>query len=141
MVEEFVSREMINHGIGQMVAMLLTIFFIPRLWITSPVGALGILIAIAMINATFWDASLFFFLPDTLSANSLKLLATNGVLFWILVKLVPGIRVQGVLPALVAPLLFTVISTMLNMLSAHLDWIAFIAYIFSLLTSFRDSFK
>ncbi len=139
MIEEIISREMLNHGISQLVAMMLTIFFIPRLWVTSPIGALGILIAISIVNATFWDKTLFYFLPDTLGVNTLKLLLGNGVLFWILVKVVPGIEVKGVLPALVAPLVFTIISMLLSMFSAHLDWLSFLSYIFSWFTSYKES--
>jgi uncharacterized membrane protein YvlD (DUF360 family) len=139
MIEEIISPSMFNHGISQLIAMLLTIFFIPRLWVTSPIGAFGILIAIAMVNATFWDTSLFFFLPDTISVNGLKLLLANGVLFWVLVHFVPGIRVQGILPAILAPLLFTLISSLLNVFAADVDWVKILSYFFDTLVYFKNS--
>lgn len=139
MIEDIISREMLNHGIAQMIAMMLTIFFIPRLWVTSPLGAFGILLAITIVNATFWDKTLFESMPDTISVNALKLLIGNGVLFWILVKLVPGIKVEGVLPALVAPLVFTIISTLLNTFASEVDWLGILGSLFSLLGDFKDS--
>jgi uncharacterized membrane protein YvlD (DUF360 family) len=140
MIVDLISPNMFNHGISQLIAMLLTIFFIPRLWVTSPIGAVGILIAIAMINATFWDTSLFFFLPDTISVNGLKLLLANGILFWVLVHFIPGIRVKGILPAILAPVTFTLISSLLNIYAADLDWIKILSYFFDTLVSFKNSF-
>jgi hypothetical protein len=139
MIESFISREMINHGLTQLIAMMLTIFFIPRLWVTSPLGAIGILISISIVNATFWDANLFYFLPDNIGVNTIKLLIGNGALFWVLVKLVPGIKITGVLPALIAPVVFTLISTILNIFSAQIDWLTIIEYLFSLFSSYKES--
>jgi len=141
LLREVSMRGMFNHGVNQLIAMSLTIFFIPRLWVTSPLSALGILGAIAIVNATLWDANLFFGIPDSFSSTAAKLFFANGVLFWLLVKIMPGIKVDGVLPALVAPVVFTVISSLLHSFVADLDWITIFGIGLEYLTEFKESIR
>jgi hypothetical protein len=56
--------------------------------------------------------------------QALLLFLANGVLFWILVKILPGIEVQGVLPALAAPVVFTLTSLFIDHYLADVDWLA-----------------
>ena len=46
----------------------------------------------------------------------------NGVIFWGIVKLLPGIEVEGVWPALVAPMVFAVLSILIPTLAEEIDW-------------------
>src|SRR5688572_8919198 len=91
----------------QVIAMMITALLIPRLRITSLLGALGIVAALAAFNATLWDSALFSAIPQAATVEALVLLIVNGVIFFVLTKVIPGIEVRGVLPALVAPLVFT----------------------------------
>lgn len=103
--------------------MVVTALLIPGLRITSIFGALATVVAIALVNSKVWDAALFFSVPDHLSTQVLFLFLANGLIFWVLVKLLPGIEVSGILPALIAPIVFTVSSLLISKYLAHVDWI------------------
>ena len=107
---------MLSHWILQIVAMALTALAIPKLKITSLFGALGAVVGLAFVNATVWDAALFFSVPNGISTQMVTLLLANGALFWILAKVLPGIEIEGILPAIIAPIVFTVISMVITSL-------------------------
>jgi len=139
LIKELSSASMVNNAITYLFAMCLTIFLIPRLWISSPIGAIVILAAIAIVNSTLWDANLFFDIPDSLSITAVKLFLANGVLFWILVKLLPGIEVMGIVPALVAPVVLTIISSLLRVFMPDVDWISLVQSLFQTIIEFKNS--
>lgn len=118
-----------NYWFLQTVAMMLTALIIPNLTVTGPFGAFITVFAIAFINSKVWDAALFFQLPDTLTVQALVLFFSNGTIFWILVKLLPGIEVTGFLPALIAPLVFTVCSLLIDEYAKDIDWLNVLNYI------------
>jgi putative membrane protein len=111
-----------NYFVLQTVAMMITVALIPRLRMTSIFGALLTVVALAFVNATMWDAALFFSLPASFSTHALLLLGANGLLFWILVKLLPGIEIEGFLPAIAAPVVFTLVSLAVNQYGREIDW-------------------
>ena len=129
-----------GYWLGKTVAMALTAFLIPKLTITNIGGALFTVVAIALVNATIWDAQLFSFVPTAFSTDALLLLLANGVLFWVLVKLLPGIEVEGVLPALVAPVVFTLSSVLVTELGNEVDWDAVFAFALSTLGDIKSYF-
>jgi putative membrane protein len=114
----------INYWILQTAAMMLTALLIPNLRITSIFGALLVVFALGLVNATVWDAALFFQMPQAVTTQALVLLVANGAIFWVLVKILPGIEVDGVVPALVAPVVFTVISLLVSRHGRDIDWLA-----------------
>lgn len=114
-------RGLINYWGLQTVAMMLTALVIPRMRITSIFGALGIVLALGLVNATVWDTALFFSVPSSFSKQALTLLASNGIIFWVLVKLLPGIEIEGFAPAFVAPVVFTAISLAISTYGRDLD--------------------
>lgn len=114
-------RGLINYWGLQTVAMMLTALVIPRMKITSIFGALGIVLALGLVNATVWDTALFFSVPSSFSRHALTLLAANGLLFWVLVKILPGIEIDGFAPALVAPVVFTALSLAISAYGRDLD--------------------
>lgn len=115
-------NEMISYWLLQMVAMGLTALLIPRLRITGLFGALKIVAALSFLNATVWDAALFFSIPDAATTQAATLLVVNGLIFWILVKLIDGIEVDGLLPAIVAPVVFTILSLAIDQYGGEIDW-------------------
>ncbi len=115
--------KMLNYWILQAIGMWLTTIIIPRLRITGVSGAFLIVIALAMVNATIWDAALFFSIPDMFTAHAMTILLANGVVFWVLVKILPGIEVDGILPAIAAPVVFTLVSLFVNEYLKDVDWI------------------
>ena len=111
-----------SDWILQSVATLSTCALIPRLKITSIFGALTTVIALAFVNATIWNAALFFEIPRTLTMQSGLLFLANGIIFWILVKILPGIEVNGFLPALIAPVVFTFCSLAVDQFHDKVPW-------------------
>jgi len=140
MVESSLS-DIAGYWILQTVAMMVTALLIPRLRITGILGALGTVVALAFINATFWDAALFFSLPKSATAHALTLVLANGVIFWILVKLLPGIEIKGVLPALVAPLVFAICSMLIHRYGQGIDWAQIFETVLEQVSALRDYFR
>lgn len=78
---------------------------------------------LALINATLWDAALFFSLPNSVSFKVITLFLINGALFWLVAKILPGIEVRGIMPALAAPLVFTVCSMLIDIYGRDVNWL------------------
>jgi putative membrane protein len=128
----------INYWIVQTAAMMLTALLIPNLRITSIFGALLVVFALGLVNATVWDAALFFQVPQAVTTQALVLLLANGAIFWVLVKILPGIEVDGVLPALVAPIVFTLISLLVSRHGRDIDWVGLLDRAIAALESARS---
>lgn len=108
--------------LSQVVAMMLTMAILPRMRMTSLFGAGMLVTAIAIVNIYFWDSSLFFSLPEQVNQRSLVLLLVNGGIFWVLVKVLPGVEIDGLLPAILAPLVFTVLTVLVKHYAPLVDW-------------------
>jgi len=91
-------EETIRPWLLNTIAMMLTALVIPGLRITSIFGAIGIVLALAIVNQTVWNAAMFETIPHAATVQALVLVVANGAIFWILAKLLPGIEVKGVLP-------------------------------------------
>jgi uncharacterized membrane protein YvlD (DUF360 family) len=111
-----------GYWLIQTVAMLLTVFLIPKLRVHGPFPAFLAVVSLAFINAHLWSTALFFSIPHSLTLQAGALLLANGLIFWAIAKVLPGIEVEGVLPAIAAPVVFTICSLVLNQLSAQVDW-------------------
>ncbi len=127
-----------NYWFLQTVAMLVTVCLLPGLKVTSLFGATGMVVALALVNSFLWDAGLFFSVPASLSTHALFILAANGALFWVLVKLLPGIEIEGVLSAFLAPVVFTLSSAMIWTYAKDIDWLAVFATLADGVQSLRD---
>jgi uncharacterized membrane protein YvlD (DUF360 family) len=134
-------RGVINYWGLQTVAMMLTALLIPRMRITSIFGALGIVLALGLVNATVWDTALFFSVPSSFSGQALTLLLANGVLFWVLVKLLPGIEIDGFAPALVAPVVFTALSLGISAYGRDVDLLDLGRKGVAAISQFRDQMQ
>ena len=77
-------------------------------------------------------------LPHSATVQTLVLVLSNGAIFWILAKLVPGIEVKGILPAIVAPVVFTVLSGLVWRYGAHVDFVALCEKAIEKVTELRD---
>lgn len=131
--------QLINHWVLQTIAVTLTAFLIPRLRVTSLFGALSFAVAISLVNATVWNAGLFSELPTAFSSYTLTVLVTNGAIFWFLVKILPGIESDGIIPVLVGPIIFTICSVLVNKYGRDIDWIAVGTQAIAWLQSLRDT--
>ena len=116
--------ELANYWILQTLAMMLTVFLLPRLYLTNVLGAIFTVAALSFINTSIWSATLFFSIPIDFSTHAIVLFLANGLLFWALVKLLPGIEVKGFLAALAAPVVFTFCSYFGYQYGRDIDWIA-----------------
>jgi uncharacterized membrane protein YvlD (DUF360 family) len=114
--------DVLNHWILQTIAMGIAIFLIPRISVTSIFGPLIMVMGLALFNAFLWDENLFFFIPTDLGTRTLVILLINGVAFWVLVKILPGIECTGILPALIAPLVFTIVNALVFEYGREIDW-------------------
>lgn len=130
----------LNYWFLQTVAMTVTALLIPKLRITSIFGALITVISLAAINATVWDAALFLSMPQAFTTQAGLLLATNGAIFWILVKLLPGIEVEGVFPAIIAPVVFAICSILISHYGKHIDWPAVFEFVVSSMGELKEHF-
>jgi len=136
MDEPFVGT--LSYWFLQSLAMALTALLIPGLRVTSVFGALATVVALALVTATVWDAALFFSVPHAVSTQMVVLLVSNGVIFWVLVKLLPGIEVDGILPALAAPVVFTLVSLLVSNYGREIDWGQLLSWLSDRVRSLRD---
>lgn len=134
-------NKMITHWIFQTVAMLLTAALLPRMYVTSILGAFFVVLALAFVNATIWDAALFFSVPNSVTTHAVLLLFANGVLFWALTKLLPGIQIEGFWPAIVAPVIFTVLSVIIDRYGRQIDWPYVLDQMLDMTGRARDYFR
>ncbi len=131
----------LGYWLVQTLAMMLTCLLIPKLKVSSPFWAFVAVVALALVNAHFWDAALFFHIPEAVSTQALILLLANGTLFWVLVKILPGIEVEGIVPAMVAPLVFTVTTLVVAEVAQEVDWGKVVAETIRVAGEARDYFQ
>ena len=112
---------MLSLVLLQTLAMVITALLLPGLKVTSILGPVLAVLAIAGVNVNFWSASLFFQVPLELSGNSLILLAVNGAIFWVIIKFVPGIEISGILAPLLAPIIFTLSAMVIQIYQPNLE--------------------
>ncbi len=134
---DFFRMFSISNWFLQSVAMGITALLLPKLRVTSIFGPLLTVLCLAFVNVHVWDAALFFQVPDTFTTHTLVALFVNGALFWFLVKLLPGIEIEGVLTALIAPVIFTVCNLLIVTYGDRVDW----AYIFSVIIDILSYLK
>ncbi len=131
----------LNFWVLQTIAMLLTALLIPGLKVTGPLGALLTVVGLALVNSKIWDTALFFQIPDAITTQALVLFLANGVIFWIIVKILPGIEVRGVFPALVAPVIFSILSIVIGEYGKNVDWLGVGRSAVEAIADFRDQIK
>ena len=119
---EFLQRVDVTYWAFQTAAMMLTCFLLPNLEVRGPIPAFFTVLVLAFINAHVWNAALFFNIPNTFTMQTLSLLLVNGIIFWIVVKILPGIDIEGVLPAIIAPIVFTVCSVAISHFGSQVNW-------------------
>ena len=126
-----------SYWLLQTVAMMLTCALIPKLRVSGPFWAFVTVITLAFINSKVWDAALFFEIPNTFTIQTVSLFLVNGLIFWVVVKLLPGIEVDGLVPALVAPVVFTFLSLIISEYHDKIDWSAVFNFLLSILQEVR----
>lgn len=135
----------LTHWLMQIVAMALTVFLLPGVQITKPSGLVLTVGAISAVNTLLWSDALFSALPDSLTQRAVLLVLTNGAIFWVLAKLLPGIEIHSVTAALFAPIVFSVLNVATHHYAPMVDWPAVAAttweYLQQLFASLRSFFQ
>ena len=112
-----------SYWICQTIAMMLTALLLPKLRITSFIGALAAVTGLARVNAHLWSTAAFFSVPDSVTLHAITLLAVNGIIFWLVIKFAPGIEIDGILTAFIAPVIFTITSLFISRYGQNVNWI------------------
>ena len=123
----------------QSIALLITALLIPRFTVAGPFSALKFVTVLSIINTTLWNASLFSAIPNSFTAHTLVVVLANGALFWGLAKIMPGIMIDGWLPAIVGPIVFTIISAVTFNYGKDVDWVDVFERAADYVTSTRDT--
>lgn len=123
----------------QTVAMMITAFLLPGLTVSGPLPAFAAVAALAFVNSHLWDAALFFQIPDSFGQPQLIVLAANAIIFWVIVKLLPGIEIKGILPAIAAPILFTITGIVISKYEPMIDWSKVYASVVEFISHLKDS--
>ena len=114
----------LSHWITQCLSMSLVALFIPNLRVTSIFGPVFAVVGLSLVNTYLWSSELFSVLPSSVSAQTATILLINGAIFWLVVKVMPGIETKGIIPSLVAPIVFTACSLVLPKVTDSIDWVA-----------------
>lgn len=130
-----------TYWAAQTAAMLLTAWLLPGLTVSGPLPAFATVLGLAFVNSHLWSTALMFHIPDSFAAQSLLLLLANGVIFWIIVKLLPGIEVTSFLAAIAAPVVFSLSAFILQPLIEQTDWVAVFEWIQAAVTQVREYFE
>jgi putative membrane protein len=70
------------------------------------------------VNAIVRPLAVFFTLPLTILTLGLFLFVINALMLWLTAALVPGFRIAGFVPALLASLLLTLLNVLIGVLLA-----------------------
>jgi putative membrane protein len=81
-------------------------------WDSALVGA----IVLGFVNAVIRPLMVLFTLPFTILTFGLFLLVVNAMVLWLVAILVPGIRVQGFVPAFLGSLVLTFLNMIVTLL-------------------------
>jgi len=111
-----------SYWIIQAVALTITAFLLPGLRITSILGPIMLVAGLAIVNAFLWDASLFFHIPKDISTHAILIVLWNALIFWFLVKLIPGVEIRGFVAPVLAPILITVTTLFAGQYATKIDW-------------------
>ena len=121
---ESFSLDMINWDFFglQLIAVAITAAIVPGLRLTGITGLFLFSLCLSIVNSVLWDTNLFFQLPDGLTTRALSVFAINAGLFFVLVKILPGIEMSGILSAFIAPLVMTGTILLLRQVSGELSF-------------------
>lgn len=89
-------------------------FFVPGVAIATFPVAIGAAISIGFINSSIKPLIRLLSLPITLLSLGSFSLVINGFCFWFATLFVPGFTVHGLFSFLIAPIVLSVVSTMLT---------------------------
>ena len=98
-------------------ALILTAYLVPGFYVESfwPTAILAAVV-LALINTFIRPLLVLLTIPLTVLTLGLFLFVVNAVVLWLLTLIVPGVRIDNFLSALLAALVLSVVSAILSML-------------------------
>ena len=111
-----------SQWITQIVALALTAWILPGLKISNLLSLVGMVFIISLTNSMLWDAALFYQIPDSISLQALLTILANGLFFFVLVRLLPGIECTGIGTAIISPILFSLLTIGLSRYGKDVNW-------------------
>lgn len=112
----------VSDWIIQVVALALTALILPGLKISSLFSLVGLVFIISLTNSLIWDAALFYQIPDSLTSQALLTVAANGLFFFVLVRVLPGVECAGIGTAIISPILFSILTVTLSRYGKEINW-------------------
>jgi putative membrane protein len=106
----------INAGV-----LLLLPYLIPAVQITTFGAALLVALVLGLLNAIVRPVLVLLTLPITLLTLGLFLFVINGLMFWLAANMLPGFEVGGFWWAVLAALVYSVISSAVSSLLLRSD--------------------
>lgn len=91
-------------------------YVVPGVSVASFFSALITALILALINAIIKPILVIFTLPINILTLGLFTLVINGLLFWFAGSIIKGFEIAGFWPAFWAALVYSIISTLINML-------------------------
>lgn len=138
---DILSTIKLDIWVIQTLAMILTAILMPKFTVSGPISALIAVITLSVVNTHLWDAALFFSVPNSVTLHAATLVIANGIIFWVLVKILPGIDTQGLFTPILAPIVFTVISVFLHQMSPKIPWEQILSTAKTIITDTKEQLK
>ena len=107
------------HWLLNAIALVVVAYVVPGVSVRSPVVALVAALLLGLANAVVRPVLVLLTLPVTILTLGLFLLVINGLLFWAVSGLTTGFEVQGFWTAVLAALVYSVLTAFLWMLVRH----------------------
>src|SRR3954462_5040607 len=104
---------MVHHLIGFLafvVAVMITAKMVPGVRVKSFGGALVFALVFALLNKLLFLPLVMFTFPIVLVSLGLFLIIINAFLFWVADKIVKGVKLAGLGPAILASIVVTLIN-------------------------------
>ncbi|EKD90565.1 MAG: hypothetical protein ACD_30C00112G0006 [uncultured bacterium] len=98
-------------------ALIITAYIVPGFRVDSFATAILAAIILGVINTFIKPILLLLTLPLNILTLGLFTFVINAVILWLAAAIVPGLTIEGVLPAILAAIVLSVVSTVLSMLA------------------------
>ncbi len=106
--------KLLSEWIIRTLILLVTAYIVPGFNIDSYITAFVVAIVLGILNMFVKPVLVFFTLPATIFTLGLFLFVINAMLLMLAASLVHGFQVESFLTAIIASIVITVLSTVLN---------------------------
>lgn len=102
------------------IALLITTFFVPGLYLSGFIPALIAAIILGLVNAFVRPVLILLTLPITLLTFGLFLLVVNAIALGLVAALTPGFQITGLFSAIVGAVVLSVVTWVLQLVVARM---------------------